>query len=258
MAQTFDVVVIGAGPAGYIAAIRCAQLGLSAACVEDWKSPAGDLRLGGTCLNVGCIPSKALLESSENYERVTHKFKAHGITATGVKLDLAQMLGRKEKIVAKMTGGIAGLFKKNKVAWLQGRGTLIGQAGGGWQVEVSGGKGAETVVAKHVIIATGSKARHLPDVPVDNVTICDNEGALAFDTVPERLGVIGAGVIGLELGSVWKRLGSAVTVLEALPAFLGAADEQIAKAAGDLKGKTEADALIAYLQVLGTALKKTN
>jgi dihydrolipoamide dehydrogenase len=228
MAQSFDVVVIGSGPAGYIAAIRAAQLGMSTACVEDWKSPKGELRLGGTCLNVGCIPSKALLESSENYERVTEKFKAHGITATGVKLDLAALLDRKEKIVAKMTAGIAGLFKKNKVTWLQGRGKLAGTAAEGWQVEVAGAKGKEMVSAKHVIVATGSKARHLPDLPVDNVMVCDNEGALSFDAIPPRLGVIGAGVIGLELGSVWRRLGSKVKIIEALPAFLGAADESVA------------------------------
>lgn len=232
MAGNFDVVVIGSGPAGYIAAIRAAQLGMSTACVEKWPAPKGakgeEYRLGGTCLNVGCIPSKALLESSENYERVTHKFKAHGISATGVKLDLATMLARKEKIVAKMTGGIAGLFKKNKVTWLQGHGKLTGKTAEGWQVEVAGSKETAVVNARHVIVATGSKARHLPGIPVDNVMICDNEGALAFDSVPERLGVIGAGVIGLELGSVWRRLGSKVKVVEALPAFLGAADESVA------------------------------
>jgi dihydrolipoamide dehydrogenase len=224
--KSFDVVVIGAGPAGYIAAIRCAQLGLSSACVEQWKTPKGEYALGGTCLNVGCIPSKALLESSENYERVQHQFKAHGITASGVKFDLKTMLGRKDAIVGKMTGGIAGLFKKNKVAWLQGHGRLV-SGGTTWKVEAGG----ETVEAKNVIIATGSKARHLPGVPVDNRVVCDNEGALAFDAVPERLGVIGAGVIGLELGSVWRRLGSKVKILEALPAFLGAADETVAQEA---------------------------
>ena len=227
MGQQFDVVVIGSGPAGYIAAIRAAQLGLKTACVEKWKSPKGEPRLGGTCLNVGCIPSKALLESSENYERVTEKFKVHGITTTGVKLDVAQMLERKDKIVSKMTGGIAGLFKKNKVTWLQGHGKLLASDANAWQVEVTGDKGPETVLTKHVIIATGSRARHMPDVPVDNVVICDNEGALSFDKVPERLGVIGAGVIGLELGSVWRRLGSEVTILEGLPTFLAAADESV-------------------------------
>jgi len=233
--KSFDVVVIGAGPAGYIAAIRCAQLGMSVACVEKWKTPKGDYALGGTCLNVGCIPSKALLESSENYERVTHQFKAHGITATGVKFDLKTMLARKDAIVGKMTGGIAGLFKKNKITWLQGQGTLA-SGGTTWKVDVGG----EQVEAKNVIIATGSKARHLPGIPVDNKIICDNEGALAFDTVPERLGVIGAGVIGLELGSVWRRLGSKVKVLEALPAFLGAADDSVAQEAWKIFTKTQA------------------
>jgi dihydrolipoamide dehydrogenase len=221
--KSFDVAVIGAGPAGYIAAIRAAQLGLSVACIDQWQTPNGDYALGGTCLNVGCIPSKALLESSENYERVTHQFKAHGISVSGAKFDLKTMLERKDRIVGKMTGGIAGLFKKNKVAWLPGHGKLV-SGGTTWKIEA----GKETVEAKNVIIATGSKARHLPGIPVDNKLICDNEGALAFDSVPERLGVIGAGVIGLELGSVWRRLGSRVKVLEALPAFLGAADETVA------------------------------
>jgi dihydrolipoamide dehydrogenase len=221
--KSFDVVVIGAGPAGYIAAIRASQLGLSTACIEQWKTPKGEYALGGTCLNVGCIPSKALLESSENYERVLHQFKAHGITASGVKFDLKTMLERKDRIVGKMTSGIAGLFKKNKVTWLQGHGRLV-SGGTTWKIKID----AETVEAKNVIIATGSKARHLPGIPVDNKLICDNEGALAFDSVPERIGVIGAGVIGLELGSVWRRLGSKVKVLEALPTFLGAADETVA------------------------------
>ncbi|HWI35795.1 MAG TPA: dihydrolipoyl dehydrogenase [Burkholderiales bacterium] len=232
--KSFDVVVIGAGPAGYIAAIRAAQLGMSVACVEKWKTPKGDYALGGTCLNVGCIPSKALLESSENYERVTHQFKAHGITATGVKFDLKTMLARKDAIVGKMTSGIAGLFKKNKVTWLQGHGKLV-SGGTTWKIEVE----KEQVEAKNVIIATGSKARHLPGIPVDNKLICDNEGALAFDTVPERLGVIGAGVIGLELGSVWRRLGSKVKVLEALPAFLGAADDTVAQEAWKIFTRTQ-------------------
>ncbi|HVL37468.1 MAG TPA: dihydrolipoyl dehydrogenase [Burkholderiales bacterium] len=226
MAKSFDVVVIGAGPAGYIAAIRAAQLGLATACIEKWRTPSGAYALGGTCLNVGCIPSKALLESSENYERVLHQFKAHGITASGVKFDLKTMLERKDRIVGKMTSGIAGLFKKNKVTWLQGHGRFV-SGGTTWKLQA----GEEAVEAKHVIIATGSKARHLPGIPVDNRVICDNEGALAFDAVPARLGVIGAGVIGLELGSVWRRLGAQVKVLEALPHFLGAADETVAQEA---------------------------
>jgi len=230
MAQIFDVVVIGAGPAGYVAAIRAAQLGMSTACIDQWKTPQGQYALGGTCLNVGCIPSKALLESSENYERVLHKFKVHGITASGVKLDLKRMLERKNAIVSKMTTGIEGLFKKNKITWLRGRGSFV-SGGTTWKLEVAGDKGVEAIEARNVIIATGSKARSLPGIEVDNRLICDNEGALAFDAVPERLGVIGAGVIGLELGSVWRRLGAKVKILEALPAFLGAADESIAKEA---------------------------
>jgi dihydrolipoyl dehydrogenase len=230
MAQSYDVVVIGAGPAGYIAAIRAAQLGLSTACIEKWKTPGGERALGGTCLNVGCIPSKALLESSEHYERVRHKLSAHGIGASGVEFDLAKMLARKNQIVRKMTGGIAGLFKKNKVTWLQGHGRFV-SGGTTWKLEVEGDKGVEAVEALNVIIATGSRARHLPGVAVDNKIICDNEGALDFDSVPKRLGVIGAGVIGLELGSVWRRLGSEVRILEALPGFLGAADEAVAREA---------------------------
>jgi dihydrolipoyl dehydrogenase len=233
--KTFDVVVIGAGPAGYIAAIRAAQLGLSTACIEKWKTPKGEYALGGTCLNVGCIPSKALLESSENYERVLHQFKAHGITASGVKFDLKTMQERKDRIVGKMTSGIAGLFKKNKVSWLQGHGKLL-SGGTTWKLQA----GEEQIEAKNVVIATGSKARHLPGIPVDNQLICDNEGALAFDSVPGRLGVIGAGVIGLELGSVWRRLGSKVRVLEALPTFLGAADEAVANEAWKIFTKTQA------------------
>jgi dihydrolipoamide dehydrogenase len=252
MAKSFDVLVIGSGPAGYIAAIRAAQLGLSTACVEKWKTPKGQPVLGGTCLNVGCIPSKALLESSENYERVRHQFKAHGIAVSGVKLDLPAMQARKDRIVAQMTGGIAGLFKKNKVTWLQGHGKLL-SGGTTWKVQA----GEETVEARNVIIATGSKARHLPGVPVDNKVICDNEGALSFDVVPGRLGVIGAGVIGLELGSVWRRLGSAVKILEALPAFLGAADQSVAKEAWGIFTKEGLDIELGVSILKVTQGKKT-
>ena len=230
MSKQFDVVVIGAGPGGYIAAIRAAQLGFSVACIEGWKNPKGDLALGGTCLNVGCIPSKALLQSSEHVEQVEHKFADHGITASGVKVDLAKMQARKDGIVGKMTKGIEFLFKKNKVSWLKGFGKLV-QTGEVTTIEIANGEAKETVTAKNVIIATGSKARHLPGIAVDNVNVCDNEGALAFSAVPKKLGVIGAGVIGLELGSVWRRLGAEVTVLEALPNFLGACDDAVSKEA---------------------------
>src|SRR5438046_941798 len=169
--KSFDVVVIGAGPAGYIAAIRAAQLGLATACVGQWATPQDEYAPGGTCLNVVCIPSKALLESSENYARVLHQFKAHGITASGVKLELKTMLDRKDRIVSRMTSGVAGLFKKNKITWLQGHGRLV-SGGTSWKIDVEG----EAIEAKHVIIATGSKARHLPGVAVDNKTICDTEG----------------------------------------------------------------------------------
>ena len=226
MAQTFDVVVIGAGPGGYIAAVRAAQLGLKVACIEGWKNPKGELALGGTCLNVGCIPSKALLSSSEEFEKVGHSLADHGIAVSGVKLDLAKMQSRKEAIVTKMTKGIEYLFKKNKIAWIPGFGRFTGK-GDTYSIEAGG----EKLEAKHVIVATGSKARHLPGIAVDNELVCDNEGALAFAAVPKKLGVIGAGVIGLELGSVWRRLGSEVTILEALPNFLGAADDAVAKEA---------------------------
>jgi dihydrolipoamide dehydrogenase len=231
MAQEFDVVVIGAGPAGYISAIRAAQLGFKTACIEKWLTPQGDPALGGTCLNVGCIPSKALLASSEEFEKITHHADRHGITVKGASFDLNKMLSRKDGIVSKMTKGIEFLFRKNKITWLKGHGRFTGESSGLVQLEVQGKDGAEAVVAKNVIIATGSKARHLPGVPVDNKIVCDNEGALAFDSVPKKLGVIGAGVIGLELGSVWRRLGSDVTVLEATPQFLAACDEAVGKEA---------------------------
>ncbi|HUP97597.1 MAG TPA: dihydrolipoyl dehydrogenase [Usitatibacter sp.] len=229
MPQAFDVVVIGAGPGGYIAAVRAAQLGLTTACIEGWKNPKGELALGGTCLNVGCIPSKALLASSEEYEKVGHHLEDHGIAVSGLRLDLGKMQARKDTIVGKMTKGVEYLFKKNKITWLQGTGSFVS---GGDVYTIQAGK--ETVQAKHVIVATGSKARHLPGITVDNETVCDNEGALAFGVVPKRLGVIGAGVIGLELGSVWRRLGSEVAILEALPAFLGACDEAVSKEAWKL------------------------
>lgn len=229
MSERYDVIVIGAGPAGYISAIRAAQLGFKVACVEKWKTPSGELALGGTCLNVGCIPSKALLASSEEYEKAAHHLHEHGIEVQGVKVDVAKMVARKDGIVSKMTKGIEFLFRKNKITWLKGHGRFVGAADGFYKIEVSGDGASEVNEARNVIIATGSKSRHLPGLPVDNVDICDNEGALVFTEVPKRLGVIGAGVIGLELGSVWRRLGSTVTMLEAMPGFLAACDEAVAK-----------------------------
>ncbi|HTH94250.1 MAG TPA: dihydrolipoyl dehydrogenase [Rhodocyclaceae bacterium] len=229
--KEFDVVVIGGGPAGYVAAIRAAQLGFSAACIESetYADPKGQVRLGGTCLNVGCIPSKALLQSSELYEQATHAFQMHGIGVDGVRMDVATMMRRKENIVTQLTSGIRGLFKKNKVTLLSGRGRFVSRESNKWMIEVSGDD--ELVAATHVIVATGSNARPLDGMPVDNRIVCDNIGALAFDNVPQRLGIIGAGVIGLELGSVWKRLGAEVTILEVAPDFLAAADQAVAKEA---------------------------
>ena len=230
MAEQFDVVVIGGGPGGYTAAIRAAQLGFSTACIDDWKNADGKPALGGTCTNVGCIPSKALLQSSENYEHAGHAFAEHGIDVQGLAIDVARMLARKDKVVRQNNDGIVYLFKKNKIAFFHGVGSFAGGGDGAWQIKVAG-TGAAELVAKHVIVATGSKPRALPGTPFDNKLILDNDGALAIPTVPKRLGVVGAGVIGLEMGSVWRRLGAEVTILEALPVFLGAADEQVAKEA---------------------------
>ena len=231
MAEQFDVVVIGAGPGGYIAAIRCAQLGYRTACIDDWTRAGGKPAPGGTCTNVGCIPSKALLQSSEHYDHAGHAFADHGIGIGTLTIDVARMQARKDKVVAQNNDGILFLFKKNKVAFFHGVGSFTGGgADGGWKLKVAGAKTAE-LVAKHVIVATGSTPRALPGAAIDNVRVLDNAGALALTEVPKRLGVVGAGVIGLEMGSVWRRLGAQTTVLEALPAFLGAADEAVAKEA---------------------------
>jgi dihydrolipoamide dehydrogenase len=224
MAQSFDVVVIGGGPGGYIGAIRAAQLGLRVACIDEAKGADGKPALGGTCTNVGCIPSKALLQSSENYEAAGHHFAEHGVKVKGVELDLATMLKRKEKVVKASNDGVLYLFKKNKITFFHGRGSFGKNFS---QVVVNG----ETLEAKNVIVATGSSPRALPGADFDERLILSNTGALAIPDVPRRLGVIGAGVIGLEMGSVWRRLGAEVTILEALPAFLGAADESIAREA---------------------------
>jgi dihydrolipoamide dehydrogenase len=230
MSQQFDVVVIGGGPGGYIAAIRAGQLGLKTACIDEWKTREGKPALGGTCTNVGCIPSKALLQSSENYDHARNALGEHGIRVSGVELDLARMLQRKDKVVRQNNDGIVHLFRKNKVTFFHGRGRFVGKEAEGWRIGVSGGA-SETVTARDVILATGSNPRPLPDAPFDGARILDNAGALALADVPKRLGVIGAGVIGLEMGSVWRRLGARVTLLEMLDTFLPAADESVAKEA---------------------------
>ena len=228
MAKTYDVVVIGGGPAGYVAAIRCAQLGLETACVEKWINFKDEPALGGTCLNVGCIPSKTLLESSEHYHQLKEGIDSHGIHVEGVTLDLDKMMARKEDIVLQLTNGISALFKANGVEWLRGHGKLLANR----QVEITARDGSVDVVgADHVIIATGSRPIDIGAAPADNAEglIVDSTGALDFRQVPKTLGVIGAGVIGLELGSVWNRLGSKVIMLEAVEDFLALADQQIAR-----------------------------
>jgi dihydrolipoamide dehydrogenase len=236
MPDTFDVVVIGAAQGVYTAAISAEPLGLKTFRDSPQKAADSEPAPGGTCTNVGCIPSKALLQSSENYEQASHDFAEHGIEVKGLALDLKQMLARKSKVVRQNNDGIVYLFKKNKITFYNGVGSFAGSDAGGWKLSVGGDK-PDQLVAKHVIVATGSKPRALPGAAFDNKLILDNDGALAIPEVPKSLGVIGAGVVGLEMGSVWRRLGAKVTVLEALPAFLGAADEQVAKEAWKLFGK---------------------
>ncbi|MFW7340002.1 dihydrolipoyl dehydrogenase [Pollutimonas sp. H1-120] len=230
MAKQFDVVVIGAGPGGYIAAIRAAQLGMTVACIDAWSTTDGKPAPGGTCTNVGCIPSKALLQSSEHFEQVNHHFAEHGIQVKGVELKLDTLVGRKNTVVKQNNEGILYLFKKNKVTFFHGTGSFVAHVDGGWSIKVAG-KAEEDLVAKHVVIATGSSPRALPGLPFDEDQILSNDGALRIPAVPKKLGVIGAGVIGLELGSVWRRLGAEVTILEAMPDFLAVADQQVAKEA---------------------------
>jgi len=230
MAQQFDVVVIGGGPGGYIAAIRAAQLGLKVACIDDWENDKGGPALGGTCTNVGCIPSKALLQSSEHFEHAGHHFADHGIGVGDLSLDLKKMLARKDTVVKQNNDGIVYLFKKNKVTFFHGRGSLSKAVDGGHEVVVVGAAN-DTLTAKHVIVATGSSPRQLPGVAFDEDRILSNDGALRIGGVPKTLGVVGSGVIGLEMGSVWRRLGAEVTMLEALPGLLGMADEAVAKEA---------------------------
>jgi dihydrolipoamide dehydrogenase len=238
MSEKYDVVVIGAGPAGYVAAIKAAQLGMSTACVEQWLDDKGKIRLGGTCLNVGCIPSKALLDSSHKFAEARDDFGVHGISLEAASMDVPAMLARKEKIVDQLTGGIAGLFKHNGVTAVSG----IGKVLAGAKVEVTDKDGnVQVLEAGNIIIAAGSLPVTIPPAPVDNEYILDSTGALELDEIPARLGVIGAGVIGLELGSVWRRLGSEVVMLEALDDFLPMMDVQIAKETAKIMKKQGLD-----------------
>lgn len=250
MAQSFDVVVIGGGPGGYEAAIRAAQLGLKVACIEK-RIHKGKPSLGGTCLNVGCIPSKALLDSTHRYHDAAHELAVHGISTGKVAIDVKAMQARKDTVVGNLTGGIAQLFKGNGVTWLQGSGKLLA----GRKVEFTPLEGAvETIDAQHVILATGSVPVNIPVAALVEDLIVDSTGALEFQAVPKRLGVIGAGVIGLELGSVWNRLGAEVVVLEAVDTFLPACDKAVAKEALKILGKQGLDIRLGA-RVTGTEVK---
>lgn len=241
MKNSYDLVVIGGGPGGYEAAIRAAQLGFSTACIEK-RIHKGEPALGGTCLNVGCIPSKALLDSSHRYEATRHELAEHGITTGDVAIDVAKMLERKDSIVKGLTAGVAGLLKGNGVDWLQGVGTLLDGKAAEKQVKFTAHDGTETTItAKYVILAAGSVPIEIPVAKTDGKHIVDSTGALEFKEAPKRLGVIGAGVIGLELGSVWRRLGSEVVVYEAMPEFLAVADKDISKEAAKLLKKQGLD-----------------
>jgi dihydrolipoamide dehydrogenase len=269
MSQSFDVIVIGGGPGGYIAAIRAAQLGFKVACIDEWKNAAGGPALGGTCTNVGCIPSKALLQSSEHFDHANHHFAEHGISTGTVKMDVSKMVGRKDAVVKQNNDGIHYLLKKNKVTFFHGRGSFVKAVDGGYEIQVAGAK-EELLTGKQIVVATGSNARALAGVPFDEETVLSNDGALRLGAVPKKLVLIGSGVIGLEMGSVWRRLGSDVTILEGLPTFLGAVDEQIAKEAkkafdkqglkielgvkvGDIK-TTKKGVSVAYTNAKGEAL----
>lgn len=252
MSADFDVIVIGAGPGGYVAAIKAAQLGLKTACVEKWLDDKKNVVLGGTCLNTGCIPSKALLDTSHKFAEASHGFDVHGISATGVKIDVAKMMERKTKVVKQLTGGIGGLFKANKVTSLVGTGKLLKDK----KVEVTDADGkSQTYSAENIILAPGSVPIQIPPAPLEGDIIVDSTGALEFSEVPERLGVIGAGVIGLELGSVWSRLGSKVVVFEAMDTFLAAMDQQVAKEAKKILLKQGLDIRLGA-KVSGTKVKK--
>lgn len=253
MSKIFDVVVIGAGPAGYIAAIRAAQHGLSVACIDEWQNRDGKNAFGGTCLNAGCIPSKALLESTELFHRAQHEFHKHGIRTGEVAMDVAAMQKRRASIVRQLTGGIAGLFKANKVEGLVGHGKLLS----GKKVEFTPVSGeVEIIDAKHVVLASGSAPVELGIAPFDGDKIIDSWDALELDDVPKHLGVVGAGVIGLELGSVWARLGAKVTILEAMDDFLFMADRDVAKVAAQEFKKQGLDIKLGAKVAKATAAKK--
>ena len=230
MSKQFDVIVIGAGPGGYIAAIRAAKLGKNVACIDAWSTAAGTPAPGGTCTNVGCIPSKALLQSSEHFEHAKLHFGEHGISTGEVAIDVPKMIARKDAIVKQNNDGILYLFKKNKVTFFHGLASFVKAVEGGYEIKVAG-KSEETLVGNQIVVATGSNARALPGVPFDEEKVLSNDGALRIGAAPKKLGLIGAGVIGLEMGSVWRRLGTEVTVLEGMDKFLPAVDEQIAKEA---------------------------
>lgn len=230
MSKQFDVIVIGAGPGGYIAAIRAAQLGKNVACIDAWSTSAGTPAPGGTCTNVGCIPSKALLQSSEHFEHAKLHFADHGISTGDVAIDVNKMIARKDAIVKQNNDGILYLFKKNKVTFFHGMASFVKAVDGGYEIKVAG-KAEETLVGAQVVLATGSNARALPGLPFDEDKVLSNDGALRIGAAPKKLALIGAGVIGLEMGSVWRRLGTEVTVLEGMDKFLPAVDEQIAKEA---------------------------
>jgi len=221
--QIYDLIVVGAGPGGYVAAIRAAQLGFSVAVVEKRAT------LGGVCLNEGCIPSKALLESSEHFSRINHELEDHGIEVSGAKLDLKKMMARKDAIVDKLTGGVAGLFKKNKIVSITGEAKLLAGSGSTRKIEVTGAEGSQQLVAKTILLATGSEAIELPHLIFNGQTVINARDALSLTEVPKRLLVVGGGVIGLELGSVWSRLGAEVTIVEMLPQIIPQADPQVAQ-----------------------------
>ena len=248
----YDVVVIGSGPAGYVAAIRAAQLGLKTACVEKSRNKAGKVALGGTCLNVGCIPSKALLDSSYKYHEAKDAYAVHGISTGKVSIDVPEMIKRKDAIVDQLTGGVGGLFKANGVTAIEGYGKVLA----GKKVEVTAEDGSTSILeAENIVIAAGSVPVEIPPAPIDQDVIVDSTGALEFQSIPKRLGVIGAGVIGLELGSVWARLGSEVVVLEALDSFLPAMDQQIAKEAAKVFKKQGLDIRLGA-RVTGTDINR--